>query len=149
MDKLEGINKGKFKIGKWFRLNNLNNMVGKISESGLVLFFDVYDFTKSLTPEYRAYVDYPKGYGNTYTDLTLTPKEALILLANRFELEHQGVVYHMIGGCIVEEGYDETELDAATIMANFNGFTIHALPKEPGNNARYNYVQRGSLPCKK
>lgn len=128
---MDKTNKGKFKKGKWFRLNNFNNMVGRISESGFVLFFDVYDFTKSLTPEPMAYVDYPKGYGDTYTDLILTPSEALILLAHGF------VLIQKIEGYLVKINSDGLLLNKrpedinweVCFLSDYSDFKIHALPE--------------------
>jgi len=61
---------------------------------------------------------------------TLTPKEALILLAHGFELYRNGYIFKVNhAGCLVrcEEGDNWYGENA---QSNFDNFTIHALPEE-------------------
>ena len=135
MDKLE--------VGKWYRIGT------SIFSPSTVVNFEP-DTNMGETCGVGVYCAWFNFKNNWYCDLlgekfdldrdqikpleTLTPREALILLANGFELFHKNenfIVKINSGGLLLNKKFEGINWELC-FLSDYSDFIIHALPEEAG-----------------
>jgi len=119
----------KLEVGKWYRFDN-----GRFS----AIFSETAQGNSNIVifqgNEIKIYIDRNgEPPFNGYETLeTLTPKEALILLANGFVLEKkENYLYAIKDDCLKHNNQGgKGKWFAAVSCLSLTGFTIHALPSE-------------------
>ena len=124
MDKLE--------VGKWYRHDELEGWIFQFKENQYCKYMDCYD--RGLLKGQNQF--YKKEYEHYSLLETLTPREALILLAHGFTLSKQYIndngehileAIRLVGNQI--HYVDDLSVHGSRRWYSLDGFTIHALPE--------------------
>lgn len=121
MDKLE--------VGEWYRHDELEGWIFQFKENQYCKYMDCYD--RGLLKGQNQF--YKKEYEHYSLLETLTPSEALILLANGFVLKRRGYEYKIFNGKLkyreIRDLCYGPNIFINVEVCDYSGFTIHALPE--------------------